>query len=90
MFVGKMKTESLREDVRKGTWQTSDPWARKRGSAFPGADWGFGGVLTGDGYPKGRKSGTLSWSGNAVGLFSYLFSVSPPVSSEAGTCVTPR
>lgn len=65
MFQPHLKSDAQREDLQVvGT--RIDPFARSNGGLFPGADWGYGGILAGEGYPSGRSKGALSWSGYAV------------------------
>lgn len=57
--------ETQRADLYEFAGWRGDPFSKKRGGAFPGTDWGYGGLLGGEGYPSGRSKGNLSWSGFA-------------------------
>ena len=65
MFEPHIRSDTQREDLYVFAGWRGDPFSKKRGSAFPGTDWGYGGLLGGEGFPSGRGKGTLSWSGFA-------------------------
>ncbi len=59
----------LNDDQRDGLYEFAgwhgDPFSIKRGGVFPGTDYGYGGLIGGEGVPSGRGKGALSWSGFA-------------------------
>lgn len=65
MFAPQLQTDRQRADCAQWTVWGADPFLRKRGAPFPGSDYGYGGLLTGEGYPSGRGRGAMSWSGYA-------------------------
>ncbi|KAI5477623.1 beta-lactamase [Pseudohyphozyma bogoriensis] len=64
LFEEQLETAEQKEDLEHYlTLLEMEPFSGKKKGAFEGVNWGFGGLLSGDGMPSGRTKGALSWTG---------------------------